>query len=282
MEYKVNEIIAQKALCETSIDIAEYVINPYRGCSMGCIYCYVKDNKQMKGKEWGKQVDIKVNIVELLEKELKIRRPKRVLLGSTTELFQPVEQKYRITEKILKVLNDNEIEYFIMTRQPTISYLTESLSLSLCKGIYFTINKYHNNIGEFLEKNTSDSEIRIDTINSLRVKGFNVFPYICPVIPYLTNYKWLFDKLKNFEMIFFESYNFKLVSFDDFLSIICNVDNSIGKKFKKMKNDEKYFEKIWNEEKDTIISSNVDNKDLQIYFHRYEEYFENKYTATQS
>lgn len=118
-----NKIIVNRALNPTSIDLGEYVINPYTGCEYGCLYCYVRSNKSaVKRREpWGSYVDIRINAPELLEKELAEKRPKTVLLGSTTECFQPAEKEFQITGKILELLNKHKASYVILTRSPHIA-----------------------------------------------------------------------------------------------------------------------------------------------------------------
>ena len=107
---KVNLVRTDKVLSPTSINLADYVINPYRGCEMGCAYCYSRNNKNMKSrrKDWGNFVDVKINSIEILKKELNdVENTNiKVLLGSITEIFQPVEKKYHLSEKIIKLLRE--------------------------------------------------------------------------------------------------------------------------------------------------------------------------------
>lgn len=110
---EINEIKAQRILNPTSIDLGEYVINPFKGCEFGCIYCYVRGNKTIKKdpRKWGEFIDIRINAPELLKKELKLKKVKRVLLGSTTECFQPADFKYKLMEQILNILIDNQVTF---------------------------------------------------------------------------------------------------------------------------------------------------------------------------
>ena len=99
------KIIEQKIttiLRPTSINLAPYVINPYQGCQLGCLFCYAQFSKKAQKEpfKWGEYVKVKVNALEVLNRELGSIRPEKVLLGSTTECFQPVEKKYGITQSI--------------------------------------------------------------------------------------------------------------------------------------------------------------------------------------
>ncbi|MBI4650883.1 radical SAM protein, partial [Candidatus Desantisbacteria bacterium] len=74
--FEINEVEIQRILNPTSINLGEYVINPYMGCEYSCLYCYVKSNRIMskKGKAWGTFLDVRINAPLLLEKELKANR----------------------------------------------------------------------------------------------------------------------------------------------------------------------------------------------------------------
>ena len=90
------------------------MINPYRGCQFGCIYCYTKTFKAIKKRlkqdlDFGQFVDIKVNSLSLLREELKDIKPESIILGASTEVYQPVEKEYKITRDILKLLNSLNI-----------------------------------------------------------------------------------------------------------------------------------------------------------------------------
>ena len=117
-----KEVKIKRILNPTSIDLGEYVINPFMGCEFACLYCYVRSNRVVsrKGKAWGEFVDVRVNAPDLLEKELIVRKPKVVLLGSTTECFQPIERRYAVTSKVLGILNKYKVYYIILTRSPDI------------------------------------------------------------------------------------------------------------------------------------------------------------------
>jgi len=84
---KIDLIHTERVLSHTQIKIADYVINPYRGCSVGCLYCYGRENKNIKKNDLLNSLGVKNNLVSVLERELTYKRPKRVLLGSITECF---------------------------------------------------------------------------------------------------------------------------------------------------------------------------------------------------
>ena len=104
MEIKIIE--TKKTLSETQITLADYAINPYRGCEFGCIYCYSQSNKNIDSQDFFEKIGIKLNSPDNLRRELQYKKPNRVVLGSTTECFQYQEAKHNLTGQILSILNE--------------------------------------------------------------------------------------------------------------------------------------------------------------------------------
>ena len=68
----INTIEAKSILQKTGISDFGYVINPYRGCTHGCVYCYARFMKRFTGhtERWGEFLDAKINAPELLKRQL--------------------------------------------------------------------------------------------------------------------------------------------------------------------------------------------------------------------
>jgi DNA repair photolyase len=81
---EVKEILCKSLLSKSGLWDSKYSINPYRGCSHGCAYCYAPCILREKRK-WGNFVDAKVNALEVLEKELGKISSGSVLLSSVTD-----------------------------------------------------------------------------------------------------------------------------------------------------------------------------------------------------
>ncbi len=91
-----------------------YSLNPYRGCSHGCRYCYVRDYPaQVPGQprgvlhdpaQWGQWIAPKVNAPELLWAQRHKLHGETVFMASATDPYQPIEREYRLSRKCLQVL----------------------------------------------------------------------------------------------------------------------------------------------------------------------------------
>ncbi len=188
----VKFIETQKVLSPTQIALADYVINPYRGCSFGCIYCYSQENKNIKLSGL-KDVGVKINAAAILEKELNYKTPKRVLLGSTTECFQNLELKYRVSGRILEVLNSRKIPYTILTKSALIRDYLGFISENKKNKIYFTLNFACDKIIKVFEPNSSKIAGRLETINQIIDKGINLRIHIGPFIPLISSLEEIFN-----------------------------------------------------------------------------------------
>lgn len=277
-----NEVKITRILNPTSINLGEYVINPFMGCEFSCLYCYVRSNRVIskKTKPWGEYVDIRINAPALLEKELQAKKPKAVLLGSTCECFQPIEKKYKITEKILKILTKNKVYYTILTRSPAILESIDVLKDGFCKGIYFTVNNFDDKFKSRLEPKTPAFSQRVDAVNKLLEEGLPVIPYFSPALPWISDTKDIFNKFRNAPGVEFECLNFRLVNIRDIIDNIGAVEPSLLDKYNRMLNERVFYAKTWHEiEKNIKFEAESAKKSYNIYIHTFGDYFKNSYTA---
>lgn len=211
-------INTERVLSPTQISLAGYTINPYRGCEFGCIYCYSQQNKNIQGKNFKNYVGIKLNAPSVLEKELEIKKPKNVLLGSTTECFQYIEKKYRLTEKILKILNKNNITYTILTKSSLIKDYLELIGQNKDNKIYFTLNFAPQRIINVFEDKSSSLQSRLNAINEITKKKINLRIHLGPFIPYISNLESILALLpKSIKEIDIELYHNKMGNFKEIL-----------------------------------------------------------------
>lgn len=275
-----NEVKIKRILNPTSIDLGEYVINPFMGCEFSCLYCYVRSNRVIsrKNKPWGEYVDIRINAPELLEKEIASKKPKVVLLGSTTECFQPVERKYRLTGKILEILNKHKVYYVILTRSPYILDYLALLKSGFCSKVYFTVNKFSPEFKHRLEPKSPAFDLRDNTVNVLLDKGIPVVAYFSPLLPWISDIKDLFLRFEKIDAVEFECLNFNLKNINDIIDNIARVSPSLKAKYQKMLTDKQFYNLTWKKIEEDIKSEAVlAKKKYNIFIHSFGDYFKNKY-----
>ncbi len=277
---EIQEVKITRVLNPTSIDLGEFVINPFMGCEFSCLYCYVRSNRVVskRNKPWGEFIDVRINSLELLEEELQLKRPKQVLLGSTTECFQPVEKQYGITKGILEILNKHKVNYVILTRSPFIVEYIDLLNKGFCKRIYFTINDYLPELKLLLEPRSPDFSKREEAINYLVKNELDVVAYFSPVIPWISNYKDVFSKFPLVKQIDFECLNFNLQNIKDILDNIIRFYPQLMQDYKKLVSDKDFYDQVWKGIIDEISNLATGNKKVfNIYTHQYGDFFKNSY-----
>ncbi len=167
----------------------DYCINPYVGCSNGCVYCYARFMiKYTKHKEkWGSFVDVKMNAYLTLKKELirkKLKKFGKIFISSVTDPYQSIENKYKITRKILETLPET-FEPCILTKsslvERDIDVFKKFKKIEI--GITITTLKDWKNF----EPRASSPEERIKALRKIHDEGIRTYVFLGPVLPYITD-----------------------------------------------------------------------------------------------
>ena len=261
-----------KALCKTNIELGNYVLNPYKGCAIGCRYCYVRSNKGIKkiNKEWGEYIIVKKNFISLLEKELNEKNDiNRVLIGSTTEPFPPLEE-LSLTISAIKMLKAKNIPFVMLTRQPVVAKYIDIISYHKENTIYFTVNS--ETVRAFFEKRSAPQSERIKAIQKLYSAGIKVIAYIGPFFPYITDIERLLESISGrVKKIYIEAYHPKMGNFEEIREILNEKPDVI----KIFESKESYC-KYWDEVKEKIFTTKkLYDFELKFLVPEYDEYYKN-------
>ncbi|UCC94494.1 MAG: hypothetical protein JSW40_06690 [Candidatus Omnitrophota bacterium] len=243
---RIRSINTQRVLVPTQISLADFVINPYRGCEFGCLYCYSQENKNLQNKTFFTCLGVKTNAPRILERELKYVEPQRVLLGSTTECFQYQELKFHITAKILSILNSNNIAYTILTKSDLIGEYLSLIAQNRHNKIYFTLNLASDRIIQFLEPKAPLLGQRIKTIQAIASYGINLRVHIGPFIPSLSQLHEILRILpEGVKEIDVELYHQKQGNFEVLLNCVeRNMDRETVRKIRKVYENENTYRKF--------------------------------------
>src|SRR5262245_26429969 len=86
-----HEVLTKSALnhvpATSTMLPGEWTINPYRGCTHACAYCFARPTHEYLGlgigADFDRQIVVKVNVGEVLRREVGTKRvlPERVALG---------------------------------------------------------------------------------------------------------------------------------------------------------------------------------------------------------
>jgi DNA repair photolyase len=179
----VKEVYAKTILSKSKV--FDYTINPYIGCEHGCTYCYARFMKRFTGhmEEWGGFVDVKINATGLLQREIKKKHTGRVWISGMCDPYQPLEKKYELTKRCLKILSEHRWPVTVQTKSPLVTRDLELLRKFGDMEVGLTISTADEKIREIFEPNSPSVKERIETLQKLRSAGLKTFAMIAPLLP---------------------------------------------------------------------------------------------------
>jgi DNA repair photolyase len=173
-------------------------INPYRGCSHGCVYCYARPTHEYLGLSAGldfeSRILVKQDAPELLRKELLSSRwnPQVLSMSGVTDPYQPVERRLRITRRCLGVLAEFRNPVIIVTKNYLVTRdmdLLSELASHDAAAVAFSLTTLDDDLRRIMEPRTSRPARRLAAVEKLAAGGIPVGVMTAPVIPGLNDHE---------------------------------------------------------------------------------------------
>jgi DNA repair photolyase len=180
-----RQIEAKSILSKSGIDGITYCVNPYVGCSHGCVYCYASFMKRFTGhrEAWGSFVDVKVNAPQLLERQTRRAGAGTIILSSVTDPYQPAEAGYRVTRGCLEVLRVRHFPVNILTKSPLVLRDLDLLKTFDNLSVGITITTDNDAMRKVFEPGAPPVKARIEALEALHKNGISTYAFIGPVLP---------------------------------------------------------------------------------------------------
>jgi DNA repair photolyase len=172
-------------------------MNLYRGCAHACAYCDGRAERYRVSGVFGKDVAVKINAVELLERALDPKRKRKpfpggfVLLGGgVTDSWQPINRKYRLAEMALDVLLAFGRPVHALTKSASV---VDSLDRFVAIDdrsravISFSFSSVNKTICDWVEPGLSGPSPRLVAMEKISAAGLPTGMFLMPVIPGLTD-----------------------------------------------------------------------------------------------
>ncbi|MFP4141870.1 MAG: radical SAM protein [Thermoplasmata archaeon] len=241
---KVNITDCKTALSDSGLE-SDYALNPYRGCSHGCLYCYspyvIKEERH-----WGDFLDVKRNIPRVLAKELKNKDRGVVRVGSVTDPYQKAEKQYSLTRKCLFQLKNKEFPVIVQTKSPIVKRDID-LYTEMNIDIGFTVTSLNEEFRSVFEPGAPPVSERLSAIRELNEEGIDTWVFIGPLLPYVNDSEEDLRRLKNtlesigVEEIYLDKLNVRKGMWSDIKE---QLDEDLIKKYKQIYfGDQDYFKK---------------------------------------
>jgi DNA repair photolyase len=169
-----------------------WTINPYRGCTHACVFCFARRTHTYldlnAGRDFEREIVVKVNVPELVRGEL--ARPSwnrdLVALGTNTDPYQWVESRYRMMPEILAALEEANTPVSVLTKSPLAMRdveIFERMSKHLPVSVNLSVPTLDEEAWRATEPHTPSPAARLDAVAELRSRGIDSGVLIAPLMP---------------------------------------------------------------------------------------------------
>jgi DNA repair photolyase len=193
---RYQEVLCRSALNRVQGMPFEWTLNPYRGCTHGCHYCYARRYQTQfeldADDDFASIVFVKTNLVDVLRREL--ARPSwaraYVALGTATDCYQPIEGHHRLTRGALEALRDFGNPVGIVTKGPMVVRDKDVLAdLTAGPGcsVYVSVPTVDEDAWRQLEPGTAPPLQRLRAVRELVDAGIRAGVLMAPIVPGVTS-----------------------------------------------------------------------------------------------
>jgi DNA repair photolyase len=192
---RYQEVTCRSALNPVKGMPFKWTLNPYRGCTHGCHYCFARRYQTQfelgPDDEFSSLIFVKVNFAHVLRKELD--RPtwsrELVAFGTATDPYQPIEGHYKLTRRSLEALILGKTPIGLVTKGPMVvrdSELLAELGRRAGCTVCMSVPTVNEEAWEALEPGTAHPLQRLRAVRKLREAGVNAGVLMAPVVPGFT------------------------------------------------------------------------------------------------
>lgn len=200
---RYQEIRVRSALTRAEGMPFRWALNPYRGCTHACEYCYARKYQRHlelgAGDDFSSVILVKRNCADVLRREVHRAGWTResVAVGTATDPYQPIEGHYRLTRALLEVLTDAATPFSIVTKGPMVvrdvDVLTRATAGSGCK-VFLSIPTVEPSAWSSLEPGTAPPAQRLKATRALIDAGIDASVLMMPLVPGISTSRRAIDR----------------------------------------------------------------------------------------
>jgi len=177
--------------------ISHYGLNLYRGCTHNCVYCDGRSERYYVDGEFGEDVSVKVNAIEVLRRELDPKR-KRVpfkrsfiiLGGGVGDSYQPIEKRYQLSRKALQLIYEYNFPVHVLTKSTLIKRdidILKKINDQSRVVVSYSFSSVDEKLSAIVEPGVPSPDERLETLALLKNEGIACGMFLLPVIPFITD-----------------------------------------------------------------------------------------------
>jgi DNA repair photolyase len=192
---RYQEITCRSALNPVKGMPFNWTLNPYRGCTHACHYCFARRYQTQfelgPDDHFSSVIFVKVNLVDVLRAELDKPSWKReqVAVGTATDPYQPIEGHYKLTRGALEALLAGRTPIGLVTKGPMVvrdADLLAELGRRHGATVYLSVPTVDEEAWRALEPGTAPPLQRLRAVRQLRDAGVHAGVLMAPVVPGFT------------------------------------------------------------------------------------------------
>lgn len=169
----------------------DWSLNPTSGCAHSCAYCFARAyharyREKNVGTDFDSNVEVRVNIADVLRKELRRHREGSLAIGTATDPYQPIEGKYQLTRRCLEALVDYPMPTSIVTKGPLVVRdidVLKELDEKTDVTVFFSVPCVDEEIVRKTDPGTAPPRQRLRALRMLREAGLDAAVLCMPVLP---------------------------------------------------------------------------------------------------
>jgi DNA repair photolyase len=169
-----------------------WTINPYRGCTHACTFCFARPTHRYldfdAGRDFEREIVVKVNAPERLRAELAKPswRGEHIALGTNTDPYQWVEGRYKLMPGIWEAMRDAANPCSVLTKSPLLLRdlpLMRAIADRTDFSAALSVPTIDERAWRATEPHTPNPRARLDAVAELTRAGIRTGVLIAPLMP---------------------------------------------------------------------------------------------------
>ncbi len=210
-EIKLSHIETKSVMTKSNTPLGGYSVNPYVGCPHACRYCYASFMKRFTGhtEPWGTFLDVKHWPAI---KDAKKYAGQKIVIGTVTDGYNPLEETYENTRRLLEELKDSGGDIVICTKSDLVlrdldllKEVNEKCQLTVSWSVNTLDEEFRNDMDA-----AASIECRLSAMKKVYDAGIRTICFISPVFPGITDIEAIFERAKDqCDLIWLENLNLR-------------------------------------------------------------------------